>query len=326
MNVLVTGGAGYIGSHAVRMLSEKGFGVVVVDNLCKGHKKSVPVNVKLYEINVGDKEKMLRVFRENKINAVMHFAAFAEVGASMKDPTSYYHNNLVNTINLLDAMVESEVKKIIFSSTCAIFGEPEKVPINESTKKNPINVYGKTKLMIENVLEDYDRAYGLKYVCLRYFNAAGASYGIGEHHDPETHLIPIVLKIALEKKGDVKIFGNDYPTPDGTCVRDYIHVCDLASAHILALNELSKSNKSNQFNLGSGEGYSVKEIIEMSEEVARTTIPSTIVGRRSGDPPKLVADSSKIKTVLDWSPRFGLKEVIESAWNWHKNNPHGFAN
>lgn len=324
MNVLVTGGAGYIGSHAVRMLLEKGFNVAVVDNLCNGHRASVPPHVKLYEVNVGDKEKMLRVFGENKIDAVMHFAAFAEVGASMKDPKSYYLNNLVNTISLLNTMVESNVKKIIFSSTCAIFGEPERVPINEETKKNPISVYGKTKLMIENVLEDYDRAYDLKYVCLRYFNAAGASYGIGEHHDPETHLIPIVLRIALERKGEVKIFGDDYPTFDGTCIRDYIHVCDLAAAHILALNELNKSNQSRQFNLGSGQGYSVKEIIEMARESTKRPIPTKIAERRPGDPPKLVADSSKIKTELSWSPRFGLKEIIESAWNWHENNPNGF--
>lgn len=325
MNILVTGGAGYIGSHAVRMLLQRRYGVIVVDNLCNGHKESLPSEVISYQVDIGNLEKLRRIFEKESIDAVMHFAAFAEVGESMINPRKYYTNNLVNTINLLNVMIEFDVKSLVFSSTCAIFGVPNEMPIRESTLKDPVNVYGKTKLMIEKVLADYDVAYGLKSICLRYFNAAGAGFGIGEHHDPESHLIPLALQAAMGRKEDIKIFGNDYSTDDGTCVRDYIHVIDLGEAHILALEKLVGSRESEQFNLGSGRGYSVREVINMAKEVSGKNILVREVGRRPGDPPVLVADSLKIQEKLGWKSKFGLRETIQGAWDWHKNNPNGFG-
>jgi len=320
MKVLVTGGAGYIGSHTVRLLLENKHEVIIVDNLVNGHKETIPKNAKFYEGDIGDKEFLTSVFKKNKIDAVIHFAAFIEAGDSMKRPERFYRNNVINSINLLEVMLEHNVKKIIYSSTAALFGNPKRVPIKEDDLKKPINVYGRTKLMIEEVLDDYETIHGLKSVRLRYFNASGAGFDIGENHHPETHLIPIVLQVALGKRKDIKIFGTDYETKDGTCIRDYIHVLDLARAHILALNI-----ESGKYNLGCGEGYSVKEVINMCREVTGHPIPAIEEKRREGDPAILVADSSLIKEELGWKPKFGLKEIIQSAWNWHKNNPEGFA-
>jgi len=324
MNVLVIGGAGYIGSHTVRMLLQRGHRVVIIDNLCKGHRRSVPAGAEFYKVDIGDTERLRNVFRNEPIDAVMHFAAFIEVGESMVDPKKYYTNNLVKTINLLNVMLEFGIKNIIFSSTAAIFGDPREVPIREDLLKDPVNVYGRTKLTVENVLSDYGSAYGLKSVCLRYFNAAGAGFGIGEDHDPESHLIPLVLQTALGKRGVIKIFGTDYPTEDGTCVRDYIHVIDLGEAHILALEKLIGSKESDRFNLGSGKGYSVREVIDESCRVTGERINVEEDGRRPGDSPVLVADSSRILERLGWRPRFELKDIIESAWDWHSKNPEGF--
>lgn len=325
MKVLVTGGAGYIGSHTVRLLLEKGHNVIVLDNLVRGHRKSIPENVKFYEVDLADLSGLRRVFRENQIDAVIHFAAFLEVGESMVNPKIYYRNNVANTVNLLDAMLENDVKRFIFSSTAAIFGSPREIPITENAEKKPVNVYGRTKLVIEGILEDYDLAYGLKSVCLRYFNAAGAGFGIGEDHEPETHLIPLILQVALGKRGKIKIFGTDYPTPDGTCIRDYVHVIDLAEAHFLALEKLIRGGKSEQYNLGSGNGYSVREVIDSARSVTGCEIFVEEVERRAGDPEVLVADSSKIKLELGWRAKFGLGGIVGSAWEWHRNNPEGFG-
>ena len=324
VRVLVTGGAGFIGSHTVRLLLEKGFEVIVIDNLCNGHQKSLPKSVKFYKIDLGDRKDLKKIFRKHKIDVVVHFAGFIEVGESMVNPKIFHENNIVNSLNLLDVMLEFDVKKIIYSSTAAIFGLPKYIPISEDARKNPVNVYGMTKLMVENILKDYDVAYGMKSICLRYFNASGAGYDIGEDHDPETHLIPLILQVALGKREDIKIFGTDYPTKDGTGVRDYIHVLDLAEAHVLALQNLLEENKSKRYNVGSGKGYSVKEIIETARKITGKEISIIETNRRDGDPPFLIADSLKIKRDLGWSPKFGLQEIIGSAWNWHKNNLEGF--
>ncbi len=322
--ILVTGGAGYIGSHTVRRLLAKKHDVVIYDNLCNGHKASVPKEAKLIVGDLCDAKKLDSVFKENKFDAVIHFAAFIEAGESMKEPARFYRNNVVNTLNLLEAMTNNGVKKIIFSSTAALFGYPDLVPIKEDTKKCPINVYGQTKLMIEQMLSDFEMAYGLKYIALRYFNAAGADFGIGEDHKPETHLIPLVLQAALGKRKEIKIFGTDYPTKDGTCVRDYIHVTDLADAHVLALDSLLKTNKSAQYNLGNGTGYSVKQIIEAARKITGHPINAIETERRPGDPSILIADSSKIEKELGWKPKHDLNSIIKSAWEWHSSHPNGF--
>ncbi len=324
MKILVTGGAGYIGSHAVRMLLQSNYKVIVYDNLVNGHKESLPAEAELVVGDLNDKEKLDKLFKKNNFDVVMHFAAFIEVGESMKNPAKFYRNNVANTLNLLEAMVNNNIKKIIFSSTAALFGYPDKIPISETTKKCPVNVYGRTKLIIEQMLSDFDAAYDLKFISLRYFNAAGADFGIGEDHNPETHLIPLVLQVALGKRKEIKIFGIDYKTKDGTCIRDYIHVTDLVDAHMLALNKLLSANKSNFYNLGNGRGYSVKEIIEVAREITGHPIPAIKSKRRSGDPAVLIADSTKIQKELGWKPKYGLKEIIKSAWEWHKNNPNGF--
>jgi len=324
MKILVTGGAGYIGSHAVRRLLQNNYEVIVYDSLINGHKESLPAEAELVVGDLNDKEKLDKLFKKNNFDAVMHFAAFIEVGESMKNPAKFYRNNVVNTLNLLEAMASNNVKKIIFSSTAALFGYPDKIPISESTKKCPVNVYGRTKLMIEQMLQDFDAAYGLKFISLRYFNAAGADFGIGEDHNPETHLIPLVLQVALGKRKEIKIFGTDYSTKDGTCIRDYIHVTDLVDAHILALKKLFSTNKSNYYNLGNGKGYSVKEIIEVARKITGHQIPAIKSKRRAGDPAVLIADSTKIQKELGWKPKYDLKEIIKSAWEWHKNNPNGF--
>lgn len=324
--ILVTGGAGYIGSHAVRMLLQNGYEVVVFDNLVHGHREALPREAELIVGDLANKKDIENAFSKQKIDAVVHFAAFIEAGESMKDPAKFYSNNFVNTLNLLEVMIANNIKKIIFSSTAALFGYPKQVPIKEDTEKDPVNVYGRTKLMIEQMLADFDKAYDMKYMALRYFNAAGAGYGIGEDHDPETHLIPLVLQVALGKRKEIKIFGTDYDTEDGTCVRDYIHVLDLADAHLLALKTLLETGKSDVYNLGNGKGYSVKEILKIAREVTGHPIPAAETERREGDPPLLIADSTKIMKELGWKPKYELKAIIKSAWEWHKENPDGFNN
>lgn len=316
-NILVVGGAGYIGSHCVKMLKNKGYNPVVYDNLSKGHKQAVKA-VKFVKGDLGDKKKLAKTFKAYNIDAVMHFAAFIEVGESVKEPARYYNNNVVKVINLLDAMIENGIKYFVFSSTAATFGEPETVKISERHPQNPINPYGNTKLMVEKILKDYDVAYGLKSSILRYFNAAGAddSGKIGESHTPETHLLPIILQAANGKRASIKIFGNDYPTKDGSCIRDFVHVNDLSCAHILALEKMFKTNESDNFNLGSGEGFSVKEVIESAKHITGKDFKVEIAPRREGDPAVLVADSSKARKVLGWKTSYNLDKIIQTAWNW----------
>jgi len=327
MAVLVTGGAGYIGSHTVAELLDISEEVVVLDNLQKGHKAAV-LGGKFYQGDLRDDEFLDRVFKENDIEAVIHFAADSLVGESVTEPLKYYNNNVVSTLKLLTKMKEYDVKKIVFSSTAATYGEPENLPILETDKTQPTNPYGETKLAIEKALKWADNAYGIKYAILRYFNAAGAhiSGKIGEDHNPESHLIPIILQVALGKREAVYIFGNDYDTEDGTCVRDYIHVTDLAQAHILALKNMRSGGNSNIYNLGNGKGFSVKEVVELVREVTGVNIKAIITERRPGDPATLIASSEKIQRELKWEPKYNdLRTIIETAWNWHKNNPDGFA-
>jgi len=318
--ILIVGGAGYIGSHVNKLLNKKGYETVVFDNLIYGHRDFV----KWGEFVLGDLNniKQIRlVFKKYKIEAVMHFAAFAYVGESVIEPQKYYINNVANTLNLLQVMKEFNCKYFIFSSTCATYGEPQYIPIDEKHPQNPINPYGQSKLMVEKILQDYSNAYGLKYVSLRYFNAAGADIDaeIGENHDPETHLIPLILDAAIGKREDIKVFGTDYDTPDGSAIRDYIHVMDLADAHILALEYLQNGEKSNVFNLGNGEGYSVLEVIDMVKKITKQNFKVTIADRRPGDPAKLIGDATKAKKILGWKPKyFELETIIESAWRWHK--------
>ncbi|WP_027339025.1 UDP-glucose 4-epimerase GalE [Halonatronum saccharophilum] len=319
--ILVVGGAGYIGSHQVKMLNKQGYNVVVYDNLSTGYKALITVD-NFVQGDLADKEKLRQVFSTYDIDAVMHFAAFIQVGESVKNPAKYYQNNVVNVINLLDVMLEHDVNKFIFSSTAAVYGEPEEIPIKEEQTKEPINPYGKSKLMVEEILEDYDKAYGLKYTCFRYFNASGAdeSGEIGEKHNPETHLIPLILKTALGERGEIYIFGTDYDTKDGCCIRDFVHVNDLAKAHIKGLERLFNGGDSEIFNLGSGEGYSVKEIIDKAKEITEIDFKVTEDKRRAGDPAVLIADSSRAKDILDWQPTYTLEDIIRTAWQWHKNN------
>ncbi len=316
-NILVIGGAGYIGSHAVKMLVKQGFNVTVYDNLSKGHRQAVKGTV-FIKGDLGDKKKLAKVFAQYKTDAVMHFAAFTEVGESVKEPAKYYNNNVVKVINLLDAMTEAGVEYFVFSSTAATFGEPQTPKISESHPQNPINPYGQTKLTVEKILKDYDAAYGLKSAVLRYFNAAGAddSGTIGEAHEPESHLIPIVLQAAKGVRESIKVFGTDYPTKDGTCVRDFVHVNDLSSAHILALQRMLKLNVSDNFNLGSGSGFSVKEVIETAQKITGRTIKIDYAPRRAGDPAVLVADSAKAAKVLGWQIYYNLDKIISTAWKW----------
>lgn len=327
MAVLVTGGAGYIGSHTVLELIKRGEDVVVVDNLSKGHEEAV-TGGKLYKGDLRDCEFIEKVFCENDIEAVIHFAAYSLVGESVQVPLKYYENNFVCGLNLLKKMQEHGVKKIIFSSTAATYGEPENIPILETDRTEPTNPYGETKLSVEKMLKWADRAYGIKYTSLRYFNACGADVSgrIGEDHRPESHLIPIVLQVALGKRKQITIYGDDYDTKDGTCVRDYIHVTDLANAHILALERLRNGGNSTVYNLGSGKGFSVKEIVEKSREVTGMDIPAVIGERRPGDPSTLIASSQKIKDELGWKPEFDdIGKIIETAWNWHRTHPDGYS-
>ena len=327
MNVLVCGGAGYIGSHTVYELIERGHSVVVVDSLIKGHKAAVHNEAKFYLGDIRDEEFMDRVFKENNIDAVIDFAAFSLVGESVNEPFKYYENNVYGTLKLLEAMERAGVKKIVFSSTAATYGEPENDIIVESDKTNPTNPYGETKLTVEKMLKWADNAYGIKFVALRYFNAAGAhiSGKIGEDHSPETHLIPIILQTALGQREKMFIFGDDYDTPDGTCVRDYIHVTDLVDAHIKALEKLFKTNESGIYNLGNGKGFSVKEVIEKAKKVTGKDFKVEIEARRSGDPSTLIASSEKAIKELGWKPKFNtLDKIIETAWNWHKDHKNGY--
>lgn len=326
MAVLVCGGAGYIGSHCVYELIEKGEKVVVVDNLLTGFKSSVHKDAIFYEGDIRDLDFLNRVFKEQEIDSVIHFAANSLVGESMTVPLKYFGNNVYGTEILLKAMVENNINKIVFSSTAAVYGEPESVPIKETDPTNPTNPYGETKLAMEKMMKWVDLAHGIKYVSLRYFNVAGAhpSGLIGEMHNPETHLIPLVLQVPLKVRDKIMIFGDDYKTEDGTCVRDYIHIMDLINAHLLALEYLRAGNDSDIFNLGNGMGFSVKEIIDASEEVTGQDIKKEMGERRAGDPATLVASSDKIKQVLGWEPKHvDVKDIIQSAWNFHKNHNQG---
>ena len=322
MKVLVTGGAGYIGSHAVKVLLNKGYDVVVVDNLATGHVEAVDERAKLYIGDIADEEFMGKVFSENEIIGVIHFAAFSLVGESMTNPYKYYENNVSKTNHLLKSMVENNVMNLVFSSTAATYGEPEKTPIYESDPQVPTNVYGQTKLAMEHMIGWYGKAHGLNSVALRYFNVAGAieDGSIGEAHNPETHLIPIILQVANGKRPKINVFGDDYSTKDGTCIRDYIHVLDLCEAHVLALEYLINGNPSDNFNLGSGEGFSVLEMIEAARRVTGHSIPAEIAPRRAGDPAVLIANSDKARKVLGWVPtRENIEVMIRDAWCWEQN-------
>lgn len=327
MSVLVCGGAGYIGSHCVYELIERGENVVVVDNLQTGHKQAIHPEARFYQGDIRDFEFLDKVFKENEIDAVIHFAANSLVGESMQLPLKYYNNNVYGTQVLLEAMVANNVKRIVFSSTAAVYGEPECVPILENDRTKPTNTYGETKLAMEKMMKWADVAYGIKYIALRYFNVAGANENglIGEDHNPETHLIPLILQVPLGKREKIMVFGDDYQTKDGTCIRDYIHVIDLIDAHILAMNKLRKGYDSDVFNLGNGSGFSVKEMIEAAKKVTGCDIPVEITGRRSGDPAVLVASSKKARKILGWTPKFtNIEEVIRSAWNFHSTHKDGF--
>jgi UDP-glucose 4-epimerase len=321
MKILVVGGAGYIGSVCAELLLDEGHSVTIFDNLSEGHRRALDPRAEFVEGDLEDRQSIEKTLAKHRPDAVMHFAANALVGESMQNPSKYFRNNIANGLNLLDAIVAAGVGKIIFSSTCAIFGPPERVPIDETTPPRPINPYGESKLAFEKILRWYGEIHGLKFVSLRYFNAAGASAKFGEDHRVETHLIPTVLKVALGQKPNVEIFGTDYKTPDGTCIRDYIHILDLARAHILALN----SARSDFYNLGTGGGASVREVIDSCRKVTGCKIDIVEKPRRPGDPPRLIASSEKIKRELGWQPQFqSLDAIIESAWKWHQKFPRGY--
>lgn len=327
MRILVLGGAGYIGSHTALELVKAGNEVVIADNLVTGYRKAIPEGAKFYEGDLRDSDFLDNLFHQEKIDAVIHFAAYSLVGESVTNPLKYYDNNLYGTKVLLEAMVKNHVGKIVFSSTAATYGEPENIPILESDRTCPTNPYGETKLAMEKMFKWTAEAHGLRYVSLRYFNACGAdeSGEIGEAHNPESHLIPLILQVPNGKRETISIYGTDYDTPDGTCIRDYIHVTDLAQAHILAVQYLNNGGESDIFNLGNGVGYSVREVIETARKVTGHPIPATETSRRAGDPARLVASSEKAKSVLGWKPvHDSLEEIIASAWNWHKNHPNGY--
>ncbi len=327
MTILVLGGAGYIGSHTVYELIEAGEDVVIADNLETGHVEACHPKARFYKGDIRDKNFVDNLFDNEKIDSVIHFAANSLVGESVSNPLKYYDNNLYGTMVLLKSMVEHNVKKIVFSSTAATYGEPENIPILENDKTEPTNPYGETKLSMEKMFKWVSNAHGVRYVSLRYFNACGAHKSglIGEDHNPETHLIPLILQVPNGQREKVAIFGDDYDTKDGTCIRDYIHVTDLAQAHILAVKYLNEGKESNIFNLGNGVGFSVKEVIEIARKVTGHPIPAIISPRRAGDPAKLVASSEKARKILGWNPEHAeLEEIIASAWNWHKNHPKGF--
>ena len=325
MRVLVTGGAGYIGSVVVEELLRDGHEVVVYDNLAKGHRESVPADIRFIEEDLLRTHPLAEALRVNEVEAVIHMAADSLVGESVQKPQKYYRTNVTGGLSLLEAMKQSDVKRLVFSSTAAVYGEPEKQPIEENDATNPTNPYGETKLAFEQALRWYEQAHGIRYASLRYFNAAGATERCGEWHDPETHLIPLVLQVAIGQRPHLDIYGDDYPTRDGTCLRDYVHVVDLARAHILALGILDE--RSAIYNLGcGGEGYTVRDVINVAMKVTGREIPTRIVARRAGDPPVLIASSSRIKSELGWSPMFqDLLKIVESAWQWLQAHPHGYT-
>ncbi len=327
MRILVLGGAGYIGSHTALELVKAGNEVVIADNLVTGYRKAIPEGAKFYKGDLRDSDFLDNLFHQEKIDAVIHFAAYSLVGESVTNPLKYYDNNLYGTKVLLEAMVKNNVDKIVFSSTAATYGEPENIPILETDRTCPTNPYGETKLAMEKMFKWTAEAHGLRYVSLRYFNACGAdeSGTIGEAHNPESHLIPLILQVPNGKRETISIYGTDYDTPNGTCIRDYIHVTDLAQAHILAVQYLNNGGESDIFNLGNGVGYSVREVIETARKVTGHPIPATESSRRAGDPARLVASSEKAKKILGWKPvHDSLEEIISSAWNWHKNHPNGY--
>jgi len=320
--IMVVGGGGYVDSHMVKDLLQANYNVITFDNLSTGH-RDLLLGGKLIKGNLGDTTLLNRIFSDHRIDVVMHFAAYSIVGESVKNPVEYYRNNVANTIELLDAMVQHNVKRFIFSSSAAVYGEPREVPIKEEHPLRPTNPYGATKVAIEKMLSDFDSAYGLKYVSLRYFNAAGAdaSGKIGERHNPETHLIPLILKVAMGERHSIKIFGTDYPTRDGTCIRDYIHVSDLTQAHFLAVEKLMAGGDSAIYNLGNNRGYSVRKVIEIAARITEKQIPAIVDGRRSGDPAVLIANSDKIRKELSWRPQYeDLETILETAWKWHQND------
>lgn len=326
MRILVTGGAGYIGSHTVRALLQAGHTPIVLDNFSRGHKGAIPSDVKCIEMDIADPQ-VVQVLQDNQIDGIMHFAAHSQVGESMVNPAIYYENNVVGSYHLIESARKAGIRYFVFSSTAAVYGEPEVVPIVETAPLHPTNVYGRTKLMIENMLRDYSSVYDMNYVALRYFNAAGADVSgeIGEDHTPETHLISLVLQAAQGVRSSITVFGTDYPTEDGTCIRDYIHVTDLASAHVLAMDYLANGGASTVFNLGSGNGVSVNSIIDAAKAVTNIDIPVKYGNRRAGDPAVLIASSQKIKDVLHWNPQHSeVNQVLRDAWRWHEQHPHGY--
>jgi UDP-glucose 4-epimerase len=326
MAILVTGGAGYIGSVTAAMLRARGERVIVLDDLFRGHREAVPRDEPFYEGSIGDRELLERIAREHDLEACIHFAALAFVGESVVDPARYYTNNVQYGITLLDSLLKNGVRRLVFSSTCATYGEPQQIPMSEDHPQNPTNPYGWSKLFMERIMENYDQAYGLKYIALRYFNAAGATETLGEDHEPESHLIPNVLAAAQGQIAAVSVFGNDYPTPDGTPIRDYIHVSDLGSAHIAALDYLRAGGKSDYINLGNGHGYSVMEVIETARQITQSEIPVKIEPRRDGDPSRLVANAEKARSVLGWKPAHPeLASIVRTAWEWRVKHPRGYS-
>lgn len=326
--ILVTGGAGYIGSVVSQILIEENYQVIIVDDLSKGHKQAISDKALFYQCCTLDKNEFEKVFKENpNIKGIIHFAANIEVGESVKEPSKYFYNNVLGSLNTIDLAKNYNIKAFIFSSTAAVYGIPETMPIPEIYKTDPINPYGESKLQVEHILKYYYSAYNFKYAALRYFNACGAYKHLGENHDPETHLIPNIIKVPLGKQKVLNIFGDDYDTPDGTAIRDYIHVEDLAMAHILALEAILENKISNEtFNIGSGSGYSVAEVVKAVEKVAGKEISKTTTARREGDPPRLIAETQKIKDKLNWKAKHDLDSIIESAWKWHKAHPDGYKN
>lgn len=323
MNFLVVGGAGYIGSHMVKQLLRAGHDLVVADNFSTGYRSAL-TGGKLVELDIADAQALETLFATQRFDAVFHFASFIQVGESVTEPGKYYQNNLTATLTLLQAMVKANVKNFIFSSTAAVYGDPEYVPIDEDHPKAAINPYGRSKWMVEQMLEDFDRAYGLKSVCLRYFNAAGADPEgqLGERHEPETHLLPLILQAASGRRASITVYGRDYDTPDGTCIRDYVHVADLVAAHALAVDYLLAGGASTAFNLGNGQGFSVQQVIETARRVTGRTITVSDAPRRAGDPPRLVADPQRAHTLLGWQPQFAsLEQIVTHAWGWEKKHP-----